>query len=142
MHDTPESSIHDTYKFHDLIRNKTYNDCRSAISPKRTYLPHYPGQASLVTINFKGAPTRLRSPRNTCELISRYDRDSGLAGSLPLGGRNGGLQFSAARDRRAHSGSSSRVAYSPNSGCRRRSPRPLEFCADLLRIPSILNNCI
>jgi len=44
----------------------------------------------------------------------------------------------AGRDRRARSVSSSLDRCSPNSVCHRRSPRPLEFRADLLRIPSIL----
>jgi len=44
----------------------------------------------------------------------------------------------AGRDRRVLSGSSSPDDSLSNSGCRRRSPRSLEFCADLWRIPSIL----
>jgi len=44
----------------------------------------------------------------------------------------------AGRDRRARSVSSSPGDNSPNSSCRRRSPKPLEFCADFWRIPSIL----
>jgi len=41
----------------------------------------------------------------------------------------------ADRDRRARLVSSSPVVTSPNSSCRRRSPRPLEFCADFLAHP-------
>jgi len=117
---------------------KYANDCRFATPSKGVRPPALPGAGQPHETIFQRSSDFAPLSRELTPIINNTKEALALPGAYRFLAGMVAYNKSAGRDRRARSVSSSPDGCSPNSGCRRRSPRPLEFRADLLRIPSIM----